>query len=146
SLCSLIRLSSNKNIPTLLLRVVAFSSLLKNEVSLELTKEVLKDTLFIEEEKRISIDLIQRVVANYFGLHISDMRAKRRTQAVAFPRQIAMYLARELTDLSLPAIGEGFGGRDHTTVIHACNKIGSQLKSDVHLSRTIDYLITESKG
>jgi len=129
-----------------LLRVVAFSSLLKNEASLELAKEVLKDTLLIEEEKRISIDLIQHVVANYFGLHTSDMRAKRRTQAVAFPRQIAMYLARELTDLSLPAIGEGFGGRDHTTVIHACNKIGSQLKSDVRLSRTIDYLITEIKG
>lgn len=129
-----------------LLRVVAFSSLLKNKVSLELAKEVLKDTLFIEEEKRISIDLIQHVVANYFDLHISDMRAKRRTQAVAFPRQIAMYLARELTDFSLPAIGEGFGGRDHTTVIHACNKIDSQRKSDIHLSKTIDYLITEIKG
>jgi len=126
-----------------LIRVVAYSGLTKQEVTVDLASEALKDILPSSKPKQISIPIIQQVVAEYFGLKIEDFKAKRRTRSVAFPRQIAMYLSREFTDSSLPKIGDEFGGRDHTTVIHAHEKISSNLKRDSVLESTIGELINQ---
>jgi chromosomal replication initiator protein len=126
-----------------LIRVAAFCSLTKQEATIDLATEVLKDILPSSKPKEISIPIIQQVVAEYFGLKIEDFKAKRRTRSVAFPRQIAMYLSREFTDASLPKIGEEFGGRDHTTVIHAHDKIASNLQRDSVLESTIAALINQ---
>lgn len=86
----------------------------------------------------MTIDLIQDVVSSYFNLRVEDLKSQRRTRNVAYPRQIAMYLSRKLTDMSLPKIGEEFGGRDHTTVIHAYEKISENLKTDDSLQSTVN--------
>lgn len=124
-----------------LIRVVAYSSLTSNEINIDLATEALKDILPANKPRLISIDLIQKAVAEYFKLPLSDFKAKKRTRAVAFPRQIAMYLSRELTDCSLPKIGDEFGGRDHTTVIHAHEKISGDLKKDPNLEATLNAII-----
>ena len=107
--------------------------------------EVLKDMLPSEKPKQITAELIQEVVSDFFGIRIEDFKAKKRTRNVAFPRQIAMYLTRELTDLSLPKIVESFGGRDHTTVIHACEKINDELQNDLELQDKIKLIIEKIK-
>jgi chromosomal replication initiator protein len=128
-----------------LMRVVASAKLFGKEVTIDLARELLKD-MIIEGEKKISIDLIQKKVSEYFDIKLSDMRAKRRSKAIAYPRQIAMYLTRQLTDYSLPEIGDQFGGRDHTTVIHACDKIEFDLKEKEGLQALVDRLISNIKG
>ncbi|MHC1719086.1 MAG: chromosomal replication initiator protein DnaA [Clostridiaceae bacterium] len=120
-----------------LIRIVAFSSLTNKEISVDLATEALKDIISGKQSKQITVDLIQEVVANYYSLRIEDFKSSRRTRNVAFPRQIAMYLARKITDMSLPKIGEAFGGRDHTTVIHAYEKISDQLKTNEQLQNAI---------
>jgi chromosomal replication initiator protein len=124
-----------------LIRVIAYATLNHEEISADLASEVLKDMLPTKKPKQITSDLIQEVVASYFNIRIEDFKAKKRTRLVAYPRQIAMYLVRELTDLSLPKIGEAFGGRDHTTVIHACEKINEQLNQNIDLQEKIKELI-----
>jgi chromosomal replication initiator protein len=109
-----------------LIRVVAYAKLTGKEMTTDLAKEVLRG-MFTAEDKKITIGLIQKTVAAYFSMNIDDMKTKKRTRAIAYPRQLAMYLARSLTDYSLPDIGGFFGGRDHTTVMHACEKIGGEL-------------------
>jgi len=126
-----------------LIRVVAYSSLTGKEVTSELALEVLKDILLDNKPKKISIELIQQAIADHFGIKMDDFKAKKRTRAIAFPRQIAMYLARELTDASLPKIGEEFGGRDHTTVLHAYEKISLERAQDGKLDRVISDLIAQ---
>jgi len=128
-----------------LIRVVAYAKLMNRTVSVDLAKEVLKG-MIVEGEKRVGVDLIQKKVAQYFDIDITDMRARKRTKAVAYPRQIAMYLSRDLTDLSLPEIGQGFGGRDHTTVLHACGKIERDLKTNEKTRWVIDKLSLSIKG
>lgn len=128
-----------------LIRVVAYAKLVGKEVSLELAKEVLKD-MIIEGEKKITIELIQKKVSEFFNIKFSDMQAKNRSKAVAYPRQVAMYLSRQLTDYSLPEIGDYFGGRDHTTVMHACDKIERDLKEKGGLRALIDKLIDSIKN
>jgi len=128
-----------------LIRVVAYAKLVEKEVSVDLVKEVLKD-MIIEGEKKITIDLIQKKVSEYFDIKLSDMKAKKRSKAVAYPRQVAMYLARQLTDYSLPEIGEYFGGRDHTTVMHAYGKIENDLKEKRGLRDLVDRLTQSIKG
>ncbi|AAK77988.1 chromosomal replication initiator protein [Clostridium acetobutylicum] len=123
-----------------LIRIVAFSSLTNKEISVDLASEALKDIISSKQNKQITIDLIQDVVSSYFNLRIEDFKSARRTKNIAFPRQIAMYLSRKLTDMSLPKIGEAFGGRDHTTVIHAYEKISSALKEDDDLKYTINEI------
>jgi chromosomal replication initiator protein len=123
-----------------LIRVVAFAKLVGKDLSLDMAKEVLKD-MILEGEKKVTIDLIQRKVSEYFDIKLSDMRAKKRSKAIAYPRQIAMYLARQLTDYSLPEIGDHFGGRDHATVIHACDKIEGDLKVRGGLKEVVNKLI-----
>ena len=123
-----------------LIRIAAFSSLTNKEISIDLAVEALKDIISSKQSKQVTIDLIQDVVANYYNLKVSDFKSARRTRNVAFPRQIAMYLCRKLTDMSLPKIGEEFGGRDHTTVIHAYEKISNNLKKDESLQNAINDL------
>ena len=122
-----------------LTRMIAFCSLSGREMSIELAQEVLAD-LWGEEERVITIEHIQRKVADSFGIKLSDMRAKNRTKSVAFPRQIAMYLSRQLTHASLSDIGRAFGGKDHTTVIHAVSKLQALILEDPKLKQTIDTL------
>ena len=122
-----------------LTRMIAFCSLSGRDMSVELAQEVLAD-LWGEEERVITMDHIQRKVAEFFGIKLSDMRAKNRTKSVAFPRQVAMYLSRQLTHASLSDIGRAFGGKDHTTVIHAVSKLQLLLQEDPKLKQTIDSL------
>ncbi|MDU5107593.1 chromosomal replication initiator protein DnaA [Clostridium sp.] len=121
-----------------LIRIVAYSSLTNRPITVELASEALKDIISNKQNKNITIDVIQDVVAGYFNLRIEDLKSQRRTRNVAYPRQIAMYLSRKLTDMSLPKIGEEFGGRDHTTVIHAYEKISDNLKTDESLQHTVN--------
>lgn len=128
-----------------LIRVVAYAKLMNKDVSVDLAKDVLKG-MIIEGEKKVGIDLIQKKVSQYFDIALQDMKAKKRTKQVVYPRQIAMYLSRDLTDLSLPEIGRFFGGRDHTTVLHACVKIENELKTDEKVRWVLDKLLSVIKG
>ena len=123
-----------------LIRIVAYSSLTNKEITVDLASEALKDIISKKQSKNITINLIQDVVASYYNLKIDELKSQRRTRNIAYPRQIAMYLSRKLTDMSLPKIGEEFGGRDHTTVIHAYEKISDNLNSDENLQHTIDEI------
>lgn len=123
-----------------LIRVVAYCTLTGQALDLKLAQEILKDSLK-EEERNIGIDQIQRTVADFFHLKVADLRAQRRTRSIARPRQIAMYLIRRLTKHSLPEIGEYFGGRDHTTVLHAFNKIEAEVSDSPETQRLIDGIL-----
>lgn len=123
-----------------LIRVMAFADLHGGTLTLEVAQEALKDVVGAAPLQVITIPLIQETVAGHFDLKVADMRSKKRSRHVAFPRQIAMYLSRELTDSSLPRIGEEFGGRDHTTVMHACDKIKSESATDTNLAATLREL------
>lgn len=129
-----------------LIRVVAYSSLINEDISAHLAAEALKDIIPSSRPKSITIQDIQQIVGEYYGLRLEDFKARKRTKSVAFPRQIAMYLSRELTDFSLPKIGEAFGGRDHTTVIHAHDKISSSLKLDQDLYKVINSITSKIKN
>ncbi len=120
-----------------LIRVVAYSSLINKDINADLAAEALKDIIPSSKPKIITIYEIQKAVGEEFQVKLEDFKAKKRTKSVAFPRQIAMYLSRELTDSSLPKIGDEFGGRDHTTVIHAHEKISRLIKTDVQLQQQI---------
>jgi chromosomal replication initiator protein len=121
-------------------KVLAFSRFTGRELSLDLAKEALRDILNLNS-RQVSVEGIQKTVAEYFKLKISDMHSKRRSRNVARPRQVAMALAKDLTQMSLPEIGEAFGNRDHTTVLHACRTIASLRARDTSLNR--DYLVLE---
>jgi chromosomal replication initiator protein len=123
-----------------LIRTIAYSLLEEAPVTLQLTREVLKD-LLREPTRLITIDFIQRCVVEEFGISLQDLKTKRRNKQVVFPRQIAMYLSRELTDLSLPEIGELFGGKDHTTVLHSYKKIKEDLLNNPKLKERVDKVI-----
>ena len=121
-------------------KVLAFARFNARELSLDLAKEALRDILNVAS-RQVSVEGIQKTVAEYFKLKISDMHSKKRNRNVARPRQVAMALAKDLTQMSLPEIGEAFGNRDHTTVLHACRTIANLRKQDTGLNR--DYLILE---
>ncbi|HHT48102.1 MAG TPA: chromosomal replication initiator protein DnaA [Firmicutes bacterium] len=138
----------NSNIRELegaLIRVIAYASLTKRDITIELAEEVLKDIIPSQQTSRITIPQIQQTVAEYFNLTIEDLKSKRRTQNITLPRQIAMYLAREITDSSLPKIGEEFGGRDHTTVIHACDRIKEFMINDPQVNQAVRDLTQQLK-
>ena len=135
------RIKSNiRELEGSLTRMIAFCALTGREMSVDLAQEVLGE-LWGEEEKVITIDQIQRKVCDFFGIKVSDLKAQNRTKAVAFPRQIAMYLSRQLTHASLSEVGRAFGGKDHTTVLHAVDKVQTLLQDDPKLRKTIDGLI-----
>ena len=132
--------SNIRELEGMLTRLSAYSNLSKRKIDLNLTKECLQNLITPNEPVIINGELIQKKVAEYYQMRVEDFKAKKRTKNIAFPRQIAMYLCREMTDLSLPKIGELFGGRDHTTVIHACEKISEELRNDQTLQMTINNI------
>jgi len=123
-----------------LIRVVAYSSLINSDIDASLAADALKNIIPSSKPKVITIHAIQEQVGERYNVRLEEFSAKKRTKAIAFPRQIAMFLSRELTDFSLPKIGEEFGGRDHTTVIHAHEKISKLLSEDEELQREIDEI------
>lgn len=129
-----------------LTRIIAYSSLTNKEISVELAQEALKDIISSSRPKQVTVHLIKDVVSQYYNLKIDDLESKRRTRAISYPRQIAMFLCREMTDLSLPKIGEEFGGRDHTTVIHAYEKILREQNEKPDLTDKLEKLKKEILG
>jgi len=129
-----------------LTKVVAYSKLVNRELNSDLVAEALKDIIASSKPKKVTIQDIQEAVGAYYNIRLEDFSAKKRTKSIAFPRQIAMYLARELTDFSLPKIGEEFGGRDHTTVIHAHEKIRKELEHDNSLKSDLKNIEKDIKG
>lgn len=129
-----------------LTRLLAYSKLQGKPITTELTAEALKDIIQSPKSKKITIQDIQKIVGQYYSVRIEDFSAKKRTKSIAYPRQIAMYLSRELTDFSLPKIGEEFGGRDHTTVIHAHEKIANDIKSDSTFKQEVENLEKEIRN
>ncbi len=126
-------------------KILAYSRFNQKEISILLAREALRDLLSIQN-RQISIENIQKTVADYYKIKIADMHSKRRPASIARPRQIAMYLAKELTQKSLPEIGEMFGGRDHTTVLYAVRKIGSERKTLTELNQQLHILEQTLKG
>jgi chromosomal replication initiator protein len=124
-----------------LIRIIAYSLLEEKTITLELAKEVLKD-LLKEPKKLITVDFIQRCVAEEYGVSLQDLKLRRRNKNIVLPRQIAMYLSREMTDLSFPEIGDYFGGKDHTTVLHSYNKIKGDLSKNGVLKDRVDKIIS----
>ncbi|MBW2941050.1 chromosomal replication initiator protein DnaA [Zhongshania aquimaris] len=135
------RVRSNvRELEGVLKRVIASSRFMARPIDIPLIKESLKDLLALQD-KQVSLDNIQRTVAEYYKIKIADLMSKRRSRSVARPRQVAMALSKELTNHSLPEIGEGFGGRDHTTVLHACRKIKELRESDGDIREDYQNLI-----
>jgi chromosomal replication initiator protein len=131
------RIKSNvRDLEGALQRVLAFSRFTNQPMSIDMAQEALKDLLALHQ-KLVTLESIQKTVAEYFKVRVSELLAKKRTRSIARPRQIAMALAKELTSHSLPEIGESFGGRDHTTVLHACRKVAELKESDPRVAE--DY-------
>jgi chromosomal replication initiator protein len=137
------RIKSNiRELEGSLTRMIAFCALAGREMTPDLAQEVLAD-VWGEEKRLITIDQIQRKVSDFFGVNLADLKAKTRTRAIAFPRQVAMYLSRQLTNSSLLEIGRAFGGKDHTTVLHGVEKIHRLQQEDPKLRKRIDTLTQE---
>ncbi|MCG4452891.1 MULTISPECIES: chromosomal replication initiator protein DnaA [unclassified Pseudomonas] len=135
------RIRSNvRELEGALKRVIAHSHFMGRDITIELIRESLKDLLALQD-KLVSIDNIQRTTAEYYKIKISDLLSKRRSRSVARPRQVAMALSKELTNHSLPEIGDAFGGRDHTTVLHACRKIAELKESDADIREDYKNLL-----
>ena len=126
-----------------LIKVASYSSLTGKKLELETVEELLRDVLMEEAQHLITVDGIQKRVADYYQLRTSDMVSKRRPANIAFPRQIAMYLSRILTKHSLQEIGENFGGRDHGTVIHACRSVENMMEQDQSVRNSVEFLKTQ---
>ncbi|NOQ94916.1 MAG: chromosomal replication initiator protein DnaA [Methylophaga sp.] len=128
------RIKSNvRDLEGALQRIMAFSRFTNQPLSIDMAQEALKDLLALHQ-KLVTLDSIQKTVGEYFKLRVSDLLSKKRTRSIARPRQIAMALAKELTNHSLPEIGEAFGGRDHTTVLHACRKVAELKETDARVA------------
>jgi chromosomal replication initiator protein len=126
-------------------KVVAYARFHGREISLDLAKEALKD-LLNAHNRQLSVEHIQKTVADYYKIKVNDMYSRKRTRAIARPRQVAMWLAKELTAMSLPAIGEAFGGRDHTTVLHACRTVAELRQRDPQLNHDVHVLTQVLRG
>lgn len=122
-----------------LIRIGAYASLTSTSITLSMAKDILKNIL-VEKRREITVEEIQKVVAHYFNIKISDLKSAKRLKALVLPRQVAMYIARQLTSCSYPEIGEKFGGKDHSTIIHAIKKIDKKIEEDLQLSSTINSL------
>jgi len=139
------KISSNiRQLEGALTKLVAYSTINKKELSVPSAQNILKDIIPLEN-KKVSIDQIQKAVADYYTIKVNFLLSKKRTKDVVLARQVAIYLSRELTDLSLASIGEAFGRRDHTTIIHSCVKIKNKIKKDKGFKNIIDNLILEIK-
>ncbi len=123
-----------------LIRVASYASLTGNKLSLEVVEGLLHEILHEEGRASVSIELIQKRVAEHYDIRLADMTSRRRPENIAFPRQVAMYLAREMTPSSLSVIGEAFGGRDHGTVMHACRLVKDRMEVDANIRQVVQYL------
>jgi chromosomal replication initiator protein len=128
-----------------LIRLLAYASLKAVPISVELAEEVLRNTIKEEMRGEVSIEMIQRAVAAHYGLKVADLKSKNNSRRVAFPRQVAMYLCKNLTKSSLPEIGREFGGKHHTTVLHSVQKITTLFEKDKQINNTINSLIADMK-
>lgn len=131
--------SNVRELEGMLIRLGAYASLTGNEITLSMAKEVLKD-IIVEKNRDVTVEMIQKFVAEFFSIKISDLKSDKRLKTLVIPRQIAIYLCRELTKSSYPEIGEKFGGKDHSTIIHSFKKITKLIASDPELKSTIETL------
>jgi chromosomal replication initiator protein len=123
-----------------LIRVASYAALTGKKLSLEMVEGLLREILSEEGRYAVNIEVIQRKVAEHFDIRLADMTSKRRPENIAFPRQIAMFLSRQMTETSLSAIGEAFGGRDHGTVLHACRLVKDRMEVDANVRQVVSYL------
>jgi len=130
-----------RDLEAALTKLIAYSELVNKNITIEIAQKQLKDVFANPKSGAVTIETIQRVVADYFSLSYNDLRGKKRTKAIAFPRQIAMYITRELTEYSTTEVGDEFGGRDHTTVMHAFQRVENRMKTDPTIESTITNLI-----
>ena len=129
-----------------LTRVLAYANISHKPLSEEVAAEALSDMIPVKDPRRITPDLIMAIVAEYFSVSVDDLKSKRRNREITVPRQVAMYLIRELNGASLPRIGLEFGGRDHTTVIHACDKVAEDIQRDASMRSTVEALKKRIQG
>ena len=135
------RIRSNiRRLEGALIRVASYASLTGKKLSVEMVEALLRDVLHEEGRFAINIEVIQKKVAEHFDIRLADMTSKRRPENIAFPRQVAMFLARQLTESSLNNIGEAFGGRDHGTVLHACRLVKDRMEIDSNVRQVVNYL------
>ena len=135
------RIRSNiRRLEGALIRVASYASLTGKKLSLEVVEGLLREVLHEEGRHSISVEVIQKKVAEHFDIRLADMTSKRRPENIAFPRQIAMYLTRQMTEGSLNTIGEAFGGRDHGTVLHACRLVKDRMEVDSNVRQVVSYL------
>ncbi len=139
------RIRSNvRELEGCLIKLAAYCTLTGSPVNLNTAKHILKD-VFIDDMKPITVEHIQKTVCEYFGIKLLDMKAKKRTKEVTIPRQIAMYISKKLTDISLSDIGKAFGGKDHATVIYACKQVELKSENDESFGRIVDQIINKIK-
>jgi len=129
-----------RDLEAALTKLTAYVNFVGKSITVEIAQQQLKDFFASPKQKNMSIEVIQRVTADYFSLSFNDLKGKKRTKNIVFPRQLAMYIAREITEYSTTEVGVEFGGRDHTTVMHACQKIEERIRSDPTLDSTINTL------
>src|SRR5690625_2635392 len=129
-----------------LIRVIAYSSLVNRDIDTQLATEALKDIIPNSRPRKITIKVVQKFISEKYNVTIDEMLSRKRTKSIAYPRQVAMYITRELTDMSLPKIGQEFGGRDHTTVIHAHKKITESIKQDPGVQAEINSYLEDLKS
>ena len=128
-----------------LITMLNYAELMKKPLTIEIAEKQLRNTVSQISDSSITIDTIQKVVADHYNISISDMKSRKRPKKVVIPRQIAIYIARELGDYSYPELGNEFGGKDHTTIMHSYEKVADQLKTDSVLDSTIQMLIRNIK-
>ena len=138
--------SNIRDLEGALTKVTAYARLTNTTITLDLTQEVLRDQLIAMDRQSVDMDFIQSVVAQYFQISKEDLKGKRRAHNLVYPRQIAMYLCRKMLDVSLPDVGKLFGGRDHTTVIHSCDKIAREVEHDKKLQTQVEELEVKIRG
>jgi chromosomal replication initiator protein len=136
--------SNIRDLEGCLLKLAAHSSLTGTPISLEMAKNVLKD-MILDEDRPITIDRILKVVSDFYGVRLQDLKSKKKTKEIVTARQVAMYLCRQLTDLSLGDIGKGIGGKDHATVIYACRQVENRKLSDESFNRIIESMTKKIK-
>jgi chromosomal replication initiator protein len=130
-----------RDLEAALTKLTAYAKLVGKPITVETAQQQLKDVFASPRQTNMSLEIIQRVVAEYFSLSVNDLKSKKKTQNIVFPRQLSMFIAREITEYSTTEVGQAFGGRDHTTVMHACQKIEDKIRSDPTLDSTIQSLI-----
>lgn len=134
-----------RDLESAIVKMVGYAELIKKTLTIDIAKELLKDTFNASLPGNITVDRIQKVIADYYNISVSDIKGRKRDKRIVFPRQIAIYISRELTDYSYPDLGIEFGGKDHTTIMHSYNTISDQLKTDSSLDSTINILVRSIK-